>query len=127
MIPEDNCPPNLNGSYISSEVLIRMCRNNFESSGDVLPTLLHEGTYRAQHCRNWQTAFHTPSDFKRTFNTLPRYHQEVITQTYDDADHQILEVEARYNSIDGGSISHWAQEAFFFELAQACGGGWAKG
>lgn len=127
VIPNYDCPPNLNGSYSPSEVLIRMCVNNFETSGDVLQTLLHEGTHRAQHCRNWKTAFHTPSDLKNTFNALPRYHQKVISQSYDDAYDQILEVEARYNSIDGGSISHWAQEVFFFKLAQSCGGSWAKG
>nr|WP_206749517.1 hypothetical protein [Synechococcus sp. UW106] len=127
VVGSSHCEPGLGGFYAPSQNKITICLNNQSSTGDVLQTLLHEGVHRAQHCRGWGSAFSSKTEVLEAFRKLPKYHQEVVATQYDDAYAQVEEVEARLLSIDGGKISHVEQEYYFFNLAKACGGNWARG
>ena len=127
VLASNHCEPGLEGFYAPSQNKITIFLNNQLSTGDVLQTLLHEGVHRAQHCRGWGSVFASLEEVSEAFNKLPKYHQEVVANQYDDAYSQIEEIEARLWAIDGGEVSHFMQEWYFFNLAKSSGGSWARG
>ena len=118
----NHCEPGLGGFYAPSQNKITICLNIQSSTGDVFQTPLHEGVHRAQHCRGWGSVFSSREEVLEAFNKLPKYHQEVVANQYDDAYSQIEEIEARLWAIDEGEVSHFMQEWYFFNLAKSCGG-----
>ena len=124
---KSDCEPGLGGFYQPSSNTITLCLNNATSPGSLLRTLYHEGVHRAQHCRNFRLVWHSPEQLKKAIDKLPRNHQRIIFDFYDDNFEKLLEVEARLWQVYTASYFNTAlQEQYGFELSKVCGGDWAR-